>query len=212
MALRGPANGRRVLAALLVLVCCAAFLGLRPAHASTTAYIDQTVFASSVPKLMTLGGGYRVQVDVTNNGTSSLQGAVELVYPQQYFFSDQPFQVLLLPPGESVVLTFNLVPSDIHVGPMTVSALLVANATGYFAITDRVDTTVLSIQKSPLFANLPVVAAIVVVLGGGLYVLARVLRKPRTPSQSAGPLHVRAKSYTKHEFALHPRRPFHHRA
>lgn len=169
----------RLLAAAIV----AAFVlggGVSHATASAPVFVDQALFTSTVPALMTLGDGYQVQVDVVNNGAGTVKGAVQLVYPEEYFFSVQPTQFVDLAPGENTLLRFDLVAANPHVGPMNISALLFVNGTGGFALADTASTTVYSIQRSQFASNLPYLLALVIAAAGAsVVVLSKRRKNPR---------------------------------
>jgi hypothetical protein len=178
--LGSPSRGRRTtIAAVLFLLIYIAVAGQTPVKASTP-YIDPTLFDATVPHLMVLGGGYQVQVSLLNNSTRTVEGAVQLVYPEQYFTSDEPVKPFVLAPGDNTLLAFNLIAANPHVGAMNVSALLFVNGAKGFALQSTVSTTVDSIQKSQLVNDLPYYALIGVFFVVGLYALASMLGKGRS--------------------------------
>jgi hypothetical protein len=188
MVLRRSGRGRRTaVAAVLFISMYFAVAGETPVKASTPAYIDPTLFAATVPHQMVLGGGYQVQVSLLNNSTQTVEGAVQLTYPEQYFTSDEPVKPFVLSPGDNTLLFFNLIAANPHVGAMNVSALLFINGTKGFALESTVSTTVDSIQRSQLVNDIPYYALFGVLLVGGLYALALVLRRGRSPGPALRP-------------------------
>jgi len=147
------------------------------AEASTPAYIDESIFASTVPQLMVLGGGYTVQVNVFNNSTKLVQGAVELVYPQQFFYSDDPTQFLAIAPGDNLLLKFDLVAANPHVGPMNVSALLFVNETHGLALASTASTTVFSVQRSQTVVDILYYGLFALLAAGGVYTVFVISRR-----------------------------------
>lgn len=191
MAMNRTSNKRIVIFALTFLLASSSFVlpaihsssmsiaYLKTSGGATSTYVDQALFTSTVPSAMVLGKSYTAVVYVVNNGTNEVSGYVVFVYPQFYFYTDQPTQTFNLAPGASEYFDFRYVASNPYNGKgLNVSAVLDVNNGSKLFVEDSATVTVYSIVHSKMVnAVWFTIIGIVIVLGGSYAILILYVKR-----------------------------------
>lgn len=163
------------LVAVALVTCALASAQAAAAQGATGVSIDPLPLYNSVPSAMLLGHSYRLIVVLSNNGNSTQSGSVVINFDQSYFFTSSGVSSFRILPGDTELLNFTIVTTNLDSAPQTISAYLVVNEGLQQVTVQEVTATVDSIARDPAVYSLAYwgLAAVVLASAVALFVLAK---------------------------------------